>query len=125
MNIEEILLAKAIEDAAAIPTMGEATTIGGLIGALTMGEPINQAKALGKSMKKGKGTAFKPGRRAGQALIGSLLGGSLGAGAREMAIQGSPEAAILAKIQAGTATAGDVYTLEKLLGSTYAEMGLR
>ena len=125
MNIEEILLAKAIEDAAAIPTMGEATTIGGLIGALTMGEPINQAKALGKSMKGDKSKAFKPGRRAGQALIGSLLGGGLGAGARQMAIESSPEAAILAKIQAGTATPGDVYTLQSILGNTYAELGLR
>ena len=83
-SIEEILMAKAMADARDKPDPAVAMGTGGTIGA-----------AGGMMMGRG----FK-GRLAG-GLVGTILGGGLGLGVRNMMIQESPAAAMLAKIQAG------------------------
>lgn len=54
-------------------------------------------------------------------LIGMMLGGGLGEGVRQLAIQESPAARVLAKIQTqGTVTAEDKAIIEKLLAESYS-----
>ncbi len=65
-----------------------------------------------------------PGFRMAGGLVGAVLGGALGAGVRNMAIQQSPAAGLLAKIQAGTFSEADQIKLEQVLRDTYAQMGL-
>ena len=58
-------------------------------------------------------------------LVGAIIGGALGAGVRNMMIQDSPAAALLAKAKAGTFTESDQIELARLLEETYQQMGLR
>lgn len=91
MDIQELLLAKAIRDSQSGPTMAEAASAGalagttlGTIGGLTSGKP------------------FRHGRRfATSVLTGALLGGGLGAGTKAMFLSGMPNKAadMLSKIQ--------------------------
>ena len=58
-------------------------------------------------------------------LVGAILGGGLGAGTRQMMIQESPAAALLAKAQAqGDLGASDREMLQRILTDTYSTMGL-
>ena len=84
----------------------------------TKGAPAQSLKAVPR------GRMLKPGFRMAGGLVGAILGGGLGVGIREEMIQNSPEAAMLAKLQAGTYTINDQQQLEQLLEGTYQRMGV-
>ncbi len=126
--VEQILMAKAMQEAETEPTLQEAILMGGMGGAgigVLAGEPVHRI------MKNTTGRLFnnnhfmKPGARMAGGLVGLLLGGSLGAGLRQQAINDSPAAAILAKGQSQGLTEADKYQLARVLEGTYQDMGLR
>ena len=64
---------------------------------------------------------LKPGYRMAGGLVGAILGGALGAGAREIMIAESPAARLLARAQVnGEMTAADEKMLEDILADTYS-----
>ena len=108
-SLEDILLAKAMADAESRPdpavAMGGGAAIGGVLGALP-------------------GIGGVRGRMAG-GLVGAILGGGLGLGARQAMIQESPAANILAKMQAqGTLNPMDRVQLQSVLKDMYNNPGL-
>ena len=128
-SIEELLLMRAAEDAAAVPTSVEAASIGAALGATggaLMGAPINDM-GRGLNTLMGRQTpVFAPGARMAGGLVGLILGGGLGMGIRQQAINDSPAAKLLAKAQVqGDLDAGDRKQLERIIGQIYSEMGLR
>jgi len=91
MDIQELLLSKAIQDAEAGPTMAEAASAGAIAGT-----------TLGTIDGLTSGKPFRHGRRfATSALTGAILGGGLGAGTKAMFLSGMPNKAaeMLSKIQ--------------------------
>ena len=99
IGIEDILLARAQEDAERSNQMGTAATvlgagIGGTAG-ISVGDLQQRLAAQGKE-KTMLGKA-KPGYRMAGGLVGAILGGALGAGTKEMMMANSPAADILAK----------------------------
>ena len=108
-RVEEILMARAMQDAADKPTPLEALTTGGGAGSVA-------------GMLAGRGLK---GRMAG-GLVGAILGGGLGVGTRQMMINNSPAAKILARAQAqGGLTPSEIDQLEAVIADTYTQMGLR
>ena len=108
-SLEDILLAKAMADAESRPdpavAMGGGAAIGGVLGALP-------------------GIGGVRGRMAG-GLVGAILGGGLGLGARQAMIQESPAANILAKMQAqGTLNPMDRAQLQSVLKDIYNNPGM-
>ena len=108
-SIEDILMAKAMADAESRPdpaaAMGGGAAVGGVLGALP-------------------GIGGVRGRMAG-GLVGAILGGGLGLGARQMMVQDSPAAAILAKMQAqGTLNPMDRNQLQSVLKDIYNNPGM-
>ena len=108
-SIEDILMAKAMADAESRPdpavAMGGGAAVGGVLGALP-------------------GIGGVRGRMAG-GLVGAILGGGLGMGARQMMIQDSPAASILAKMQAqGTLNPMDRQQLQTVLKDIYNNPGM-
>jgi len=105
-SIEEILMAKAMADARDRPdpavAMGTGAALGGAAGLLGGGK----------------------GRLAG-GLVGAILGGGLGLGVRNMMVQDSPAASILAKMQAqGSLNPMDRNQLQAVLKDIYNQGGL-
>ena len=103
-SIEDILMAKAMADAESRPdpavAMGGGAAVGGVLGALP-------------------GIGGARGRMAG-GLMGAILGGALGGGVRQMMIQDSPAANVLAKMQAqGTLNPMDRQQLQSVLKDIY------
>ena len=108
-RVEEILMARAMQDAADKPTPLEAITAGGGAGSIA-----------------GMLAGGKLGKRMAGGLVGVILGGGLGAGTRNMMINNSPAAKILAKAQAqGGLTSIEIDQLERIIADTYTQMGLR
>ena len=107
-SIEDILYAKALADAEARPGYGAPVGLGAVGGAVAgMSMPGN----------------FKT-RMAG-GLVGAIMGGGLGAGMRNMAVQESPAAAILAKLQStGTLNPMDRAQLQSVLKGIYNNPGM-
>jgi outer membrane lipoprotein SlyB len=108
-SIEDILMAKAMADAESRPdpavAMGGGAAVGGVLGALP-------------------GIGGARGRMAG-GLVGAILGGALGAGTRQMMIQESPAANMLAKMQAqGTLNPMDRAQLQSVLKDIYNNPGM-
>ena len=108
-SIEDILMAKAMADAESRPdpaaAMGGGAAVGGVLGALP-------------------GIGGVRGRMAG-GLVGTILGGGLGLGARQVMVQESPAAAILAKMQAqGTLNPMDRNQLQSVLKDIYNNPGM-
>ena len=70
------------------------------------------------------GNKVRPGARMAGALVGTLVGGGLGAGTAELIKRESPAARLLAKIQVqnGRMTPQDEYALENLLAKTYSRV---
>ena len=136
VSIEDILLAKAAADEANRPSTENAIVAGSLLGSLggVAAGSIPHAAAevagsgrrlvervLGGSGEKPMGARVKPGYRMAGGLVGAILGGALGAGARELMIQESPAARMLARIQtSGEMTAADEKMLEDILADTYS-----
>ena len=127
-SIEDILMYKIQEDAAAKPTVEQAVLTGAPIGALVGVAAGNTAHNIGRGINKIAGYTppkFIPGNRMAGGLVGAIVGGALGAGVRNMAIQDSPAASLLAKAQMGQLTEEDQAKLEQVLTETYQQMGLR
>ena len=117
-SIEDILLARAQQkeeerlspEAAAIIGAGLGSSLGVTGGHVLHkgGNFLNKIKdglAAGQGLTRSPGqvlrTAVKPGPRFAGGLVGAILGGALGPGTRDLMIQESPEARMLAKIQMG------------------------
>ena len=138
MDIEQLLLAKLAkekEQTSAAPVIGGVTgaLAGGLAGqgAQSIGNKINDLKdqlAARQGLSRGRMQNLKsrvtPGNRMAGGLVGLILGGALGAGTRAMMIDGSPTAAMLAKLQ--TSPDGlneqEIMQLEALLSDSYKDI---
>ena len=138
MDIEQLLLAKLAkekEQTSAAPVIGAVTgaAVGGLAGqgAHSIGNQINKLKdnlAARQGLSRGRMQNIKsrvtPGNRMAGGLVGLILGGALGAGTRQMMIDGSPTAAMLAKLQ--TSPEGlneqEMMQLEALLNDSYKDI---
>ncbi len=125
--VEEILMARAMRDSQGVPDINSAVTAGGIVGALGGVAAGSLPHAVLKNTMgriPGRGGPMKPGARMAGGLVGAILGGGLGAGTRQMMIQDSPAAAILAKAQTGELTASDQARLADILTETYQQMGI-
>ena len=136
VSIEDILLARAAADEASRPTTEQVAATGAILGSLggvavggvphTGSELVGSAKRLlgrtvGGSGQKSIGQRLKPGYRMAGGLVGAILGGALGAGARQIMIAESPAARLLARAQVnGEMTAADEKMLEDILADTYS-----
>jgi len=136
VSIEDILLAKAAQDESERPSQNTAITAGALLGSLggvaagTVPQAASDAvgsgrrlvnRVLGGEGKMPMGQRLKPGYRMAGGLVGAILGGALGAGAREVMMNESPAARLLARIQtSGEMTASDEKMLEDILADTYS-----
>ena len=107
-SIEDILYAKALADAEARPGYAAPVGLGAVGGAIA-----------GMSMPGG----FK--KRMAGGLVGAIMGGGLGAGMRQVAVQESPAAALLARIQAqGQLNPLDRAQLQSVLKDIYSNPGM-
>jgi len=128
-NIEQILLAQAANEAEQIPGMNQAVAMGAGGGALLGAAAATPVHMLGKGVGSLRGTnkMLKPGARMAGGLVGLLMGGALGAAARQQAVS-SPDGAgaLLAKIQSqgGKMTTQDQMVLETVLRDAYTQQGL-
>ena len=124
VSIEDILLARAQQEAASKPDLGSAVSLGATGGALlgmVAGQPAHNAGVLINKMRGHKPNALKPGVRMAGGLVGAVLGGALGAGTRQAMIQNSPAADMLAKIQVqGELSYADQQALQSILADTYS-----
>ena len=127
-DIEQILLAKAAQDAEQGPRLSDMVALGAgggaALGALA-GIPFD---AVGRGIGRLRGTnrALKPGSRMAGGLVGAIIGGGLGAAAQQQAMRETGEAgALLAKIQSqGGMDALDQVRLEAVLKDAYSQQGL-
>jgi len=133
-SIEDILVMKAMEDqgpsleqlaAAGMLTGGTIGALGGQ-GAHAIGNQINRGKdalAARQGLSRSGGQQFrsrlKPGNRMAGGLAGAIMGGLLGAGVQQLAMQESEAARLLAKGQLGQLTQYDMAKLEKILTEAY------
>ena len=104
MDVQELLLARAMADAEKRPdpavAMGGGAAVGGVLGALP-------------------GIGGARGRMAG-GLFGAILGGGLGMGVRQMMVNESPAANMLAKMQSqGALNPMDQNQLQSVLRDMY------
>ena len=138
VSIEDILLAKAAQDESERPSQNTAITAGALLGSLggvaagTVPQAASDAVGSGRRVvervlgtgNKGNmpmGQRLQPGYRMAGGLVGAILGGALGAGTREIMMNESPAARLLARIQTtGEMTASDEKMLEDILADTYS-----
>ena len=136
VSIEDILLARAAADEASRPTTEQVAAGGAVLGSLggvaLGGVPHAASEAMGGAQRlfnrvKGGPTEksalqrLKPGHRMAGGLVGAILGGALGAGARQIMIAESPAARLLARAQVnGEMTAADEKMLEDILADTYS-----
>ena len=124
VSIEDILLARAQQDEANRPGTGTAASLGATGGALLgmmAGQPVHNAGVLINKMSGRTANPLKPGVRMAGGLVGAVLGGALGAGARQAMVQESPAARMLAKIQTeGELSYADQQALENILADTYS-----
>ena len=139
MDIQALLLEKALRDAQSGPTMAEivggGATVGSALGALsgTMGAPafIGPARPAGKddlvdSIRQARINIPGRGRRmAVNTLMGAITGGALGAGTKAMFLNGMPNQAanVLAKMQTtpeGQLTEADQLQLRAILRDIYS-----
>ncbi len=137
-TVEEILLARAIDNAENQPDMGAAVALGSGLGTLggytamapaqsVANAPGNAINMLKDAVASRKGLSRqdlknRPSRGLKKAggLIGFLVGGGLGAGLTQQLMRESPEARLLAKIQAtGRIEPEDEILLTRLLEDYY------
>ena len=126
MNAEQALMYQLQKEAEATPSLGMATglgaTGGAALGALAM-SPVHAGGMMINKMRGRSNNPMKPGMRMAGGLVGAILGGALGAGARQASLQESPAARILAKIQTtGELDDYDRAALENILADTYTDM---
>ena len=137
VNIEDILLLKAQQDAANQNDNNAAVAAGALIGTgggVLAGTPVHHLGQLGNKLKdrlaEGQGltrsrgqqlrSRVRPGARMAGGLVGAILGGGLGEVARQEMTAQSPAASLLAKLQTGGLTASEEAELTRVLTDTYS-----
>ena len=120
-NIEDILLLKARQDALNNQDNGAAITAGALTGSLAgVGLGHLHERLIPDSQMRITQSRLKPGSRMAGGLVGAVLGGALGVGAKQMMIQESPAARLLAKIQTdGELSDSEAEELKQVLTNTY------
>lgn len=120
-NIEDILLLKARQDALNNQDNGAAITAGALTGSLAgVGLGHIHERLIPDTQMRITQSRLKPGSRMAGGLVGAVLGGALGAGAKQMMIQESPAARLLAKIQTdGELSDSEAEELKQVLTNTY------
>tara|TARA_R100001129_G_scaffold47592_1_gene32513 strand:+ start:931 stop:1374 length:444 start_codon:yes stop_codon:yes gene_type:complete len=142
-DIEKYLLAQAQLEAENQPSLGNAVLLGGSLGALTgaasgqvpvtIGNQINKIKdaaaasrGMTRSPMQKVRQAVKPGPRMAGGLVGLILGGALGAGIRNAAIEESNAARLLAKLQTeGQLDPMELESLQNELSQIYSQpMGM-
>ena len=126
MNAEQALMYQLQKKLKQTPSLGTAAgygaTTGAALGALAM-SPVHAGGMMINKMRGRSNNPIKPGYRMAGALVGAILGGGLGAGIRQAALQESPAARILAKVQTtGELDAYDRAALENILTDTYTDM---
>ena len=136
ISIEEALLAKAQQDQQNQMGTFPATALGmgggALLGAAA-GEVPHQLKdrlaegqglvPVTKTGMQNVRASIKPGPRFAGGLVGAILGGALGAGARVAAMQDNPAATLLAKLQTeGSLTPSETQQLQSVLADTYSNI---
>ena len=120
VSIEDILLARAQQEEQSQMSPGTAAVLGAGIGG-TAGVTVGDLAQRLKTGIVGKGPAMKPGMRMAGGLVGAVLGGALGAGAREAMVSESPAARMLAKLQTdGDLSYADQQALQNMLADTYS-----
>jgi len=133
-TIQDILLYQAQQDAAARDDVTDAQLVGGVAGGLigaSIGELDHEGSKLmqrAKNMVRGVETPepsmlsrVRPGMRMAGGLVGAILGGALGAGAKQQLLRDSPSAELLAKLQTdGELSANDQQALQNVLANTYS-----
>ena len=130
VSIEDILLARSMQDQQEGPDLGTSALIGaGLAGTagIAIGDLAQRVRPMTqqRAMPSGPMSRLKPGHRMAGGLVGAILGGTLGAGARQMMIQDSPAANMLAKMQAqGTLNPMDRSQLQSVLRDIYNNPGM-
>ena len=140
ISIEEALLAKAQQDQQNQMSTGTAALLGSGAGALAgatagavpyaVGNQINKLKDRlrgGETLVSGPmqnmRKAVRPGPRFAGGLVGAILGGALGAGAQQAAMQDNPAAVLLAKLQTeGSLTSSETQQLQSVLADTYSNI---
>ncbi len=124
VSIEDILLARAQQDEQNRPDVGLAATVGAVGGSMlgaAAGAPAHGAGLLVNRVLGKQTNPLKPGMRMAGGLVGAILGGALGAGARQMMVEESPAARILAKVQTqGELSHADTLALQNILADTYS-----
>tara|TARA_E500000305_G_scaffold111434_1_gene124251 strand:- start:4016 stop:4414 length:399 start_codon:yes stop_codon:yes gene_type:complete len=127
-RIEQVLLAQAAKEAEEGPGLNEAIALGAGGGAAigALGGSVPHALGKGIGHLRGTNQFMKPGLRMAGSLVGTLLGGGLGAAAQAQAIsEAGPAGALLAKIQSqGGLMPGDEARLEAVLRDAYSQQGL-
>lgn len=120
-NIEDILLLKARQDALNNQDNGAAITAGALTGSLAgVGLGHIHERLIPDTQMRITQSRLKPGSRMAGGLVGAVLGGALGVGAKQMMIQESPAARLLAKIQTdGELSDSEAEELKQVLTNTY------
>lgn len=111
-DIEQLLLAKALEDAESVPSMSQmlqggalaGTSLGVLQGARLPDSDTSAPStetAVERDARRGRNFKKRGKRMATGALLGAVLGGGLGAGTKTMFLSGMPNQAadMLSKIQ--------------------------
>ena len=125
VSIEDILLARAIQDQQSGPDMGASAVLGAGIGGtigLTYGGLAHRLSPTSQKqiMPPRGGPVMKPGVRMAGGLVGAILGGALGAGAAEAMKRESPAGELLAKLQVqGELNSMDQQALQSVLADTY------
>ena len=124
INIEDILLLKARQDALNREDKGAAITAGAIGGSLAgVGLGHLHERLIPDTQMRITQSKFKPGSRMAGGLVGAVLGGALGAGTKAMMTQGSPAASLLAKIQTdGELTPAEARQLKEVLTATYNDI---
>lgn len=139
MDIQQLLLEKALRDAQSGPTMAETAGGGALVGSGlgVLSGAMSRPAFVGPARPAGRGDLVdnirqaqvnipaKGRRMAVNSLVGALVGGGLGAGAKQTFLSGMPNQAanFLAKIQTtpeGQLTEADQLQLRAILRDIYS-----
>ena len=140
-TLQDILYAKALADAQYRETDNTGMAVGALTGTalgaatspVTALAPLQERASYGVSKvgprQAGARTALASaragnvGRRLAGGLVGAIIGGALGEGVKRIAMNESPAAAMLAKLQAngGTMSAYEQDQLEAILREIYTK----
>ena len=137
VSLEDILIARAQQEQAEgltgasnslMQSMPAIAGVGGSVVGAAIGEGmmmerlkkgISPDASIGAKIRHG----VTPGHRMAGGLVGAILGGALGTGAKQAMTQNSPSAALLAKLQTtGSLNTSEKMMLQELLADTYSNV---